>query len=161
MTCARLGEEQRPACVHAESAIPLLRRQLEERRRRERSGGADEDVEPAVAVDDLRDERFRVLDLGEIRRVRRRSRPEPRDRRVEVAVRQVDARDARPGRDERLGAREADPALRARDERDLPVEPPRSGRTHASAMTASTSTGMSNGRCGTPTDVRAARRSGP
>ena len=61
-----------------------------------------------------------MLDLGEIRGVRRRSRAEPLDRRVEVAVRQVDARDASTGRDERLGAREADPALRARDERDRP-----------------------------------------
>ena len=121
----------------------------------------DEDVEPAVALDDLGDERLRALDLGEVRRVSRRGVAEPRDRRLELAVRQVDARDPRARRDERLGAREADPALRARDERDLPVEPPRLGPAHASATTASTSTGMSNGRCGTPTDVRAARRSGP
>ena len=80
-----------------------------------------------MALDDLGDERLRALDLGEIRRMRRRGIAEPLDRRVEPAVRQVDARDARPGRDERLGAREADPALRARDERDLPVEPPRLG----------------------------------
>ena len=115
-----------------------------------------------MALDDLGDERLRPLDLGEIGRMRRRGVAEPRDRGFEVAVRQVDARDARSGRDERLGAREADPALRARDERDAcrRAATPRAP-VHASAMTASTSTGMSNGRCGTPTDVRAARRSGP
>ena len=67
-----------------------------------------------MALDDLGDERVRALDLGEVGRVRRRALAEPRDRGVELAVRQVDAGDARARRDERLGAREADPALRAR-----------------------------------------------
>ena len=80
-----------------------------------------------MAADNIRDKRFGMGDVREIRGVRRRSRSEPRDRSVEVAVRQVDTRDASPGRYERLGAREADPALRARDEHDQPVEPPRSG----------------------------------
>ena len=65
-----------------------------------------------MALDDLGDERLRALDLGEVGRMRRRGVAEPRDRGFELAVRQVDAGDARSGRDERLGAREADPALR-------------------------------------------------
>ena len=89
--------------------------------------------------------------------------PEALDRCFELAARQIDAGDPRAGGDERLGAGEADAPLRAGDKRDAAVEPPRSGSrlrsaAHRSATIASTSTGMSNGRCGTPTDVRAARR---
>ena len=85
---------------------------------REGAGGADEDVQPAVALDHLRDERVRTLDLREVGRVRRGRVAEPCDGGFELAVGQVDARNARSGRDERLGAGEADAALRARDERD-------------------------------------------
>ncbi len=58
--------------------------------------------------DDVGDERVRLLDLGEIRRVRRRGRSEALDRRDEVAVGKVDARDPGAGGDERLGTGEAD-----------------------------------------------------
>ena len=64
---ARLGEEHRAARVHAERAVPLLGRHLEERRRRQRAGRVDEDVEPTVAREDVCDERLGALDLGEIR----------------------------------------------------------------------------------------------
>ena len=95
--------------------------------------------------------------------MRRRGRPQPFDRALERSARKIDARDPRAGGHERLGAGEADTALCPRHQSDAAVEPPRlgSGVGHDSAMIASTSTGMSNGRCGTPTDVRAASRSSP
>ena len=83
-----------------------------------------------------------------------------------VQLGQVDARHPRTGADECLGAGQPDAPLRTRDEGDAPVEPPRPGggsrpRAHRRATIASISTGMSNGRCGTPTDVRAPRLSWP
>jgi len=153
---ARLGEEHRSPGVHPKGAVPLRRRQLEERRRFEGAGGADKHVEAALTLEHVGDEPLRTRDLREIRRMRRGSKSEPLDCRLELGVREIDAGDVSAGGDERLGAGVADPALRPGDERDSAFE-----ATHASATIASTSTGMSNGRCGTPTDVRAARRSSP
>ena len=126
VTCARLGEEHAPRLFTASGVIPVLRRQLQKRRRREHAGGAHEDVEPAVAPNDIADERLEPCDVGEIRRVRRggrlrAARPPSPGRRPG----QIDTRDLGPGPDECLGACEADAALRARDEGHAPVEPPR------------------------------------
>ncbi len=160
--CAGLGGEHRGTGVYRERPIPLVGRQLEKGRRRQHARGVDEDVEPAVLPDDVGDEAPGLLDLGEIGGVGRGARPEPLDRGLELAARQVDAGHPRAGADERLGARQPDAPLRAGDQRDTPVEPPRSGSrlrsaAHRSPTIASISTGMSNGRCGTPTDVRAPR----
>src|SRR4051794_15443201 len=48
MPSAGLREKERPACVHAERAVPLLRGHLEEGSGKERAGRVDEDVEAAV-----------------------------------------------------------------------------------------------------------------
>ena len=86
----------------------------------------DEDVEPAVALDDLGDERLRVLDLGEIRRMRRRSRPEPRDRRPRsLSGRSTHATRAPAAMNASAHAKPI--PWCAGDERDAPVELPRSG----------------------------------
>ena len=129
-------------------------------------GSADEDVEPLVAPDDVGDEILGPVDLPEIRDVSRGGGAKALDRRSQLTVRKVHARHLGTGVDECLGAGQADAPLGARDEGDTPVEPPRprgDGRSdaHRRAMTASISTGMSNGRCGTPTDVRAPRLSRP
>jgi hypothetical protein len=130
VTRARLGQEDGSSRVDAERPVPLLRREVEERLGRKRARGTDEGVEPAVPADDVRDERLRSVDQCNVRRVRRRGRAEPLDCRLEVAVGQVDAGHPRPGRDEGLGAGEADASLRPGDKRDLPVEPPRVGCAH-------------------------------
>ena len=150
----------------AEGAVPLVGRHLEERRRRQHTGRVDEDVEPTVASEDVCDQLLGSIDEGEIRGVGRGRGPETLYRRLQLAVREVDARHVGSRVDECPGTSKADAPLGARDERDAPVEPPRPGRdvgvhTHRSAMTVSISTGMSNGRCGTPTDVRAPRQSAP
>src|SRR5581483_8832578 len=132
---ARLRQEHRPAGVHAERPVPLLGRQLEERGRRERAGGAHDDVEPAVARDDLVDELRRRADVGDVRGMRGRGRTEPLDRRRELGSRQVDAGDARARGDESFRTRVTDPTLRTGDEGDAPFQ-----RAHASATIASTST---------------------
>ena len=77
MPCARLGEEQRSACVHAERAVPLLRGHLEEGSRIEGAGGVDEDVEAAVRAHDVGDEVAGELDLRKVGGMRRRGRPQP------------------------------------------------------------------------------------
>ena len=116
--------------------------------------------------DDVGDEAPGPLDLREIGGMDGGARPEPLDHRLELIAGQVDAGDPGPGAQEGLGTREPNSPLRARDERDLPVESPRSGRcarrdAHRSPTIASISTGMSKGRCGTPTEVLAPRLSRP
>ena len=159
VTRAGLGEEDAAAGVHAERAVPLLRRHLEERRRGERAGGADEDVEPAVPLDDLGDERVGPLDLARSAGCADAASPS----RATAASSSPSGRSTHATRAPAAtnASAHAKPIPRcAPVTRDATVEPPPRS-AHASAITASTSTGMSNGRCGTPIDVRAASRSGP
>ena len=117
-----------------------------------------------MVLHDIADEPLDSVEVGEICRVGRGGFAETPDSRFQLASREIDTRDPGPGPDECLSACEPDAALRTRDEGHAPIEPPRVEgglRAHRTATTASTSTGMSNGRWGTPTDVRAARRSGP
>ena len=155
-----------PRVFTAEGAVPLLGRHLEERRRRQRTGRVDEDVEPTVAGEDVCDQL-----LGSARRGRDpRHGPTPRAR---AARPPAPARRPEGRRTRRAAPAATNASAQARPmPRWAPVTsatrpsslhvPGGSGvHTHRSAMTASISTGMSNGRCGTPTDVRAARRSAP
>jgi len=123
----------------------------------------NENVEPPVTLLDLGDELLEPVESCEVSRVGRGGRAETRDGRLQLAVWKIDARHRGAGAEERLGAREPDPPLGAGDERHAPVEPPgdRGGSTHRRATIASISTGMSKGRWGTPTEVRAPRLSVP
>ena len=89
-----------------------------------------------------------ALDLGEIGRMRDAAAPSRSTASSSSPPGRSTHATRAPGSDERLGAREADPALGARHERDLAVEAPRPRdgvRSRQRDRSASTSTGMSNG----------------
>ena len=96
MPSAGLGEEQRPACVHAERAVPLLRGHLEEGSGIERAGCVDEDVEAAVCAHDVaRRGRRRARSARDRRDAPSRRAPTVRPR-PRGSAREIDARDPRP-----------------------------------------------------------------
>ena len=160
---ARLGEEQRSPRVHAERAVPLLGRHLEEGSGIEGAGCVDEDVEAAVRAHDVADQVAGELDLRKVGGMAPSRRPQPLDRALELAA---GGRRTRPARRRRRAPRRRQsrcPRCAPVTSATRPSSRHDSGAAlrHGRAMIASTSTGMSNGRCGTPTDVRAASRSSP